>query len=79
MFSLERERGSARHDTEPFHATESIDPLWTMKGSGEMPYRVRDKTQRENADGVRKLGLCLDNGLQGPVLMSGYARIIIED
>lgn len=57
------------------HATEDEDPIWTIKGSGKMPHSV----EKANADGTRKLGLCLDNGLGGAIYMSGYARIWVED
>ena len=61
------------------HGTESEDPIWTIEGAGVMPISVRNKTKKTNADGVRKLGLCLDNGLSGPLYMSGYARLWVED
>jgi len=57
------------------HATESEDPIWTIKGSGRMPSEMT----KENADGTRKLGLCLDNGLAGSIYMSGWALIWVED
>ena len=57
------------------HTTEAQDTLWSTKGSGHMGKPVT----RTNADGVRKLSLCLDNGLTGPAFLSGYARILVED
>ena len=57
------------------HDTEDEDVLWTIKGSGGLAHMIR----RTDADGTRKLALCLDNGLGGAVYMSGHARIFVED
>jgi hypothetical protein len=45
--------------------------LWSIKGSGVMPVPVT-----RTGDGVKKVAVCLDNGLvEGPVIMSGHAEI----
>ena len=59
------------------HATETEDALWTIKGSSRLPESY--SPMRSDANGVRKIGLCLDNGLVMDVYMSGYARIWVED
>jgi hypothetical protein len=51
------------------HATEEEINIWTTKGGGEMPcaYSITD------CDGTRKLAVVLENGLDGPIAMSGMA------
>lgn len=53
------------------HATEAEEILWSIKGSGHAPTRF-DIT---DADGVRKLAVCLDNGETGSIFMSGFAEV----
>lgn len=49
--------------------------LWTIKGSSRAP----EKFEINDADGVKKLGVCLDNGEIGNVFMSGFAEVWVED
>ena len=48
--------------------------LWSIKGSSEITEEFE-----LTGDGVKQLAICLDNGLTGPVLMSGFAKIVWED
>lgn len=48
--------------------------LWTIKGSSQAPIQFK-----RTGDGVKKIAICLDNGMSsGSVFMSGYANIIEE-
>ena len=49
--------------------------IWTVKGSGSMPF----KEVLTDADGTKKLAVCLDNGEAAATTMSGFADIYIED
>jgi len=44
--------------------------LWSTKGAGKMAMPII-----RTGDGVKKLAVCLDNGLSGPVVMSGHAKV----
>ena len=57
------------------HVSETAETLWSIKGAGQLPKSI----SRSNADGIRKLSLCLDNGLTGAVFLSGHARIWVEE
>ena len=61
------------------HSTESEDLIWNIENTGSIPAVAKAKTLKTDADGIRKLGLCLNNGLTGSVYMSGYAKIWIQD
>lgn len=45
--------------------------LWSIKGNHEMPGDI----EILDSDGVKKLGVCLDNGEAGPLFLSGYAKV----
>jgi len=49
--------------------------IWTIKGSGQMPF----KHVITDADGVKKLAVCLDNGEVGDVFLSGYIEYFEQD
>ena len=55
--------------------------IWTIKGEGSYPLGVvvlSDLFPALLSDGVRKLGVCCENGESGPLFMSGYARVLVE-
>lgn len=54
-------------------------PLWVIQGSNKMPEQTGFKTLREDADGIKKIGICLINNAAKSVYMSGFARIWVED
>ena len=57
------------------HATESEVIIWSVKGDAAMPFSY----EIDDADGVRKLAVCLENGLAGAVYMSAYCKFTEED
>jgi hypothetical protein len=61
------------------HATETEEEVWTVKGNGTMPIDQEDPGHIiTDADGVRKLGICCDNGEVGAMYMSGWAKVLVE-
>jgi len=49
--------------------------IWTVKGSGSMPF----KHIITDADGTKKLAVCLDNGEASDIVMSGFADVYVKD
>ena len=51
----------------------SEEVIWTIKGSGSMPFRIT-----LTGNNSKKLAVTLDNGMSGSIFMSGYFKIIQE-
>jgi hypothetical protein len=51
------------------HATEPEVIIWSIKGE----YFIPDEFSITDCNGVRKLAVVLENGEDGPLVMSGYA------
>lgn len=59
-----------------YSGTEEI--LWSIEGSGSMPNYVTSETEK-TGNGTKKMALCLDNGTNGPVVLSGTIVLEIDD
>lgn len=47
-------------------------PIWTIKGSSEMPFI--HTIPKKDVNGTKKLAVVLENSLLGPVFLSGYVE-----
>ena len=54
------------------HATETAVTIWTIKGQSQMPFQ--HQIDASDVDGVRKLAVVCDNGLNDTISLSAYAE-----
>jgi len=52
------------------------DYVWAIKGSGKIPFE--HIIPASDCDGIKELSISMDNGEAGNIVMSAYAKLMVE-